>query len=1007
VRKFFLLIIFTLLLVTIVFAYEPIHQTPAVRPEHPDANHDITAHPQGARDLDGSDFSNITDWRVDGAAYAVFNAPLDVITNGQTKDFSINGNDLVVTGPVINISGGHDGGSAMVFNGIEDAINTTGFTDDVYAFSFWINPRETYSSSSEAAYTLDLQDSATASIYELVAFGPCCSDVSSESFSLVHDGAAGRGRTSVQSFTFSPGNWYHLGARWNATAGKYQVYINGIERSTTSGGVAHTQLFTGANKVHIGKSRLNSAPFNGSIDEVLLFGQTISEEQLLSIYENGFAKIVSDETTSGENWTACVTLADGESLSKTKCAEAIIQTNSPPTGGTATLTPFNPGTNQNLSVEMSGVEDSNDQSIKNMVDWRESGTSLAVLNMPLEGDTGSAVMDVSTYENNGSFISSPTYVPTGGADGGGYYNFDGIDDEIRVADADELDVFGDDDFSLSLWVNFDSFDTDGSTLDTIAQKRNLDDRNWLHYNGGSHVVTHNLKDQGGNSSGMSIGADNFTIGKWHHIVISINGSDTSGHKFYLDNTLMATSNPVPVGDLSNSDPWHFGSSTGAIRYFNGSIDEIKMYKFPLSAEQVTALYNHRDIVVSSYTTTGEVYQACVTPNDYFAPGSEVCSNTVQITSSTGPTIGGVTISSELDAFTTNEDLSATSNGVEDTDSSLVKNITDWRLNGNSIAILNAPLEGGSNSSTTYDHSTSKYAAAVNNAVYNATGGYDGNGAYFFDGTDDNISFGDIDELDSASQFTVVGWAKQDTLDVRAGLWSKTDGGSFSRVDAVTWDDGGLYFDFGTGAANAWSSIADYSAVVSAGEWFHFAFVFNGSATGGNDHRKKIYVDGVSQSLTHSGTTPATSQDIAGLFIIGEYGNDANPTADWNGYLDEIKIYNFSLTPDQIAKLAAGSDDISSDETNTGETWTACVSPSDGTTSGEARCVSETIRSQEVSTYNTIGGSPVSASWATITSGSGTLVRSGTPYEWSWRGYSPDSGRLVPRGGPTNWSWGPE
>ena len=74
-----------------------------------------------------------------------------------------------------------------------------------------------------------------------------------------------------------------------------------------------------------------------------------------------------------------------------------------------------------------------------------------------------------------------------------------------------------------------------------------------------------------------------------------------------------------------------------------------------------------------------------------------------------------------------------------------KNITDWRVNNSttqeSILIVNLPFEGNSTSSSTQDYSTKHNNATVSGATLNSTAGYDGFGAYEFDGVNDFITLG--------------------------------------------------------------------------------------------------------------------------------------------------------------------------------------------------------------------------------------------------------------------------
>ncbi len=66
-------------------------------------------------------------------------------------------------------------------------------------------------------------------------------------------------------------------------------------------------------------------------------------------------------------------------------------------------------------------------------------------------------------------------------------------------------------------------------------------------------------------------------------------------------------------------------------YFNGTIDEVRVFNHTLSSEQITALYNNRsDLIVSQETAKGENWSLCVTPNDASADGPQACSNQLLI-----------------------------------------------------------------------------------------------------------------------------------------------------------------------------------------------------------------------------------------------------------------------------------------------------------------------------------------------------------------------------------------
>jgi len=99
--------------------------------------------------------------------------------------------------------------------------------------------------------------------------------------------------------------------------------------------------------------------------------------------------------------------------------------------------------------------------------------------------------------------------------------------------------------------------------------------------------------------------------------------------------------------------------------------------------------------------------------------------------------------------------------ASDGDSDPIKNITNWLLNGNPIAVLNMPFENntGNVSATTKDYSGLGNNGTIISATWNSTGGYDSWGAYQFDGSDDYINVGTGSELNLTGAMSVEAWIK--------------------------------------------------------------------------------------------------------------------------------------------------------------------------------------------------------------------------------------------------------
>jgi hypothetical protein len=91
------------------------------------------------------------------------------------------------------------------------------------------------------------------------------------------------------------------------------------------------------------------------------------------------------------------------------------------------------------------------------------------------------------------------------------------------------------------------------------------------------------------SSGTGTNFNNFFtgfIGTWVHVVVVVSGTNATA---YRNGVSQGT---VSIGSRSNSSLDVFiGKRSGAAFYFQGSIDDVRIWNRALSSSEVTALYN--------------------------------------------------------------------------------------------------------------------------------------------------------------------------------------------------------------------------------------------------------------------------------------------------------------------------------------------------------------------------------------------------------------------------------
>ncbi len=182
-------------------------------------------------------------------------------------------------------------------------------------------------------------------------------------------------------------------------------------------------------------------------------------------------------------------------------------------------------------------------------------------------------------------------------------------------------------------------------------------------------------------------------------------------------------------------------------------------------------------------------------------------------------------------------------------------------------------------------------------------------ALAFDGVDDYINISGL-TIDTSKNATIMGWAVTNT---KGAADQSIIGNGFGSVNNG--------FNFGTDNANhyffSWGNAGKYSVTASAitnGVWFHWALV----AGGGTAY---YYIDGVVRdSITYTG-----GADNGQTILIGARRHQNSPynaIQFWEGKIDEVMIFNRSLTSAEINESIAVSPHAR------WETWNCTINATD-------------------------------------------------------------------------------
>jgi hypothetical protein len=173
----------------------------------------------------------------------------------------------------------------------------------------------------------------------------------------------------------------------------------------------------------------------------------------------------------------------------------------------------------------------------------------------------------------------------------------------------------------------------------------------------------------------------------------------------------------------------------------------------------------------------------------------------------------------------------------------------------------------------------------NGQVVGADQGVTGNisTAYSFDGTDDSVVIGNSVNPDAV---TMSAWVKPGTNNANEGIvTSLGDAGDAPQYGLVT-DGSGFGFKITNGASSEITTTSSFAS----DRWYHVAGTFDGTEA-------RIYLDASRRDQDSiSGDIPETQSDLE----IGS--TDSGGAQNFNGTIDDVRIYNRSLSQTEIERL---------------------------------------------------------------------------------------------------------
>jgi hypothetical protein len=168
---------------------------------------------------------------------------------------------------------------------------------------------------------------------------------------------------------------------------------------------------------------------------------------------------------------------------------------------------------------------------------------------------------------------------------GSAISFDGVDDYVPTGSIN----FGSGDFSGSCWVK--SSDVSGAQRRMFGKDFNTPGPGgWFWFNFGSGNPYLEFKDSSNVVSSLASGGS-IADGAWHHVAFTVDRTGNSD-KIYIDGILKNSNTPNFTGifgDATSTKTVNIGGQPGL--YLNAVIDDVRIYNYARTAEQITQDYN--------------------------------------------------------------------------------------------------------------------------------------------------------------------------------------------------------------------------------------------------------------------------------------------------------------------------------------------------------------------------------------------------------------------------------
>ncbi|HEX5076793.1 MAG TPA: LamG-like jellyroll fold domain-containing protein, partial [Gemmatimonadaceae bacterium] len=498
------------------------------------------------------------------------------LMNGNASDSSTYGSNATLVGSPPFVAGRV--GQALSLNGstqyatVADAPHldlTTGLT-----MAAWINPA---AAATQNLIKKAVTAGATVNGYELSLASPT-SPAGQRVFVRLNQATSGdMFRINSTSTYPTNGTWMHVAATYDGTTTK--LYVNGVLENSAAGPAA---IATNNLALALGAQSDAASKYTGLLDDVRLYSRALSAAEITALANANAAPVaVNDSYTTPEGTPLTVaapgvlandTDADANPLSAAKVTD--------PAHGSVSLA-ANGGFTYTPTAGYSGPDSFTYRANDGSANSNLATVSLSVA-ASLRGEwllDGNA-SDSSSYGSSATLVGAPPFVA---GRVGQALSLNGTSQYATVPDANHLDLTSG--LTMAAWIR--PAGAAAATQDVI-KKATLGGINGYELSlSSAGKVFVRLNQQASAETFRINSTSSYPLNNtaWMHVAATYDGSTI---RLYINGTLEG-SVAGPAAIATNSLPLTLGAQSDATRFYDGLVDDVRLYSRALSAAEITTL----------------------------------------------------------------------------------------------------------------------------------------------------------------------------------------------------------------------------------------------------------------------------------------------------------------------------------------------------------------------------------------------------------------------------------